>query len=142
MTENINITLDPTSKTVKDIVTQVRSDMRGAGKYLTYVTEYKVTRETVKDHALAIAMLVYPNDEPVQKSNGTRTRFGNAVQAAGNGLRAALGKDETEKTTDWMRLVRQAVENAANKGGFEADRILSEVREVLRGENEDLTEAA
>lgn len=136
MTENITITLDPASKTVKDIVTQVRSDMRGAGKYLAYVTEYKVTRETVKDHALAIAMLVYPNDEPVQKSNGTRTRFGNAVQAAGNGLRAALGKDDAEKATDWLRLVKQAAENAANKGGFSADAIMAAVAETLTSTDE------
>lgn len=136
MSENITVTLDPTNDTVKNVVAQVRSDMRGAGRYATYVTEFKVTRETVKDHALALATLVYPNDTPVQKKDGQRTRFGNAVQAAGNGLRAALGKDETEKATDWLRLVKQAAENAANKGGFSADAIMAAVAETLTSTEE------
>jgi hypothetical protein len=59
-------------------------------------------------------------------------------------MRYALESDEdsTPATPDWLRLMRQAVENAQNKGEFSADRILSEVREVLRGENTDLTVAA
>jgi hypothetical protein len=137
MSENM-ITISADNETVRTVVNQIKSDMRGSGRYAAYVAEFSVTRETVKDHALALATLVYPNDAPVQKKDGQRTRFGNAVQAAGNGLRSALGKDETEKQTDWLRLVRQAAENAANKGEFPAERIIAEVTEALFGENADL----
>lgn len=127
----IQISLPTDNETVRTVVNQIKSDMRGTGRYAAYVAEFEVTRETVKDHALALAALVYPNDKPVQKVDGKRTRFGNAVQAAGNGLRSALGKDETEKNTDWLRLVKQAAENAANKGGFDAATILAAVADTL-----------
>jgi hypothetical protein len=143
MSENM-LTIPADNATVKAVVNQVKSDLRGGSKYAAYVAEFKVTRETVKDHALAIARLVTPETpQTTTDENGvkSRTRFGNAVQAAGNGLRSALPKDEA-KPTDWIKLVRQAVDNAHNKGEFTADRILSEVREVLRGENPDLTVAA
>lgn len=91
MSENL-ITLNAENATVKAVVNQIKSDMRGGGKYAAYVTEFNVTRETVKDHALALARLV--TSETAQKKDGTRTRFGNAVQAAGNGLRSALGTDD------------------------------------------------
>jgi hypothetical protein len=126
------ITIDPNNATVKSVVAQVKSDMRGPGKYATYVAEFNVTHDTVKDHALAIARLVTP--ETAQKKDGTRTRFGNAVQAAGYGLRTALGKKESNKDTDWIRLVRQAAENAANKGGKSADEIMAAVKDALSDE--------
>lgn len=87
---DVTISLD--NATVKAVVNQVKSDMRGGAKYGAYVAEFNVTRETVKDHALAIARLVTP--ETAQKVDGKRTRFGNAVQAAGNGLRSHLDKAE------------------------------------------------
>jgi hypothetical protein len=94
MTENnIDLTID--NPTVKAVVNQIKSDMRGRGKYAAYVAEFGVTRESVKDHALALARLVTP--ETAQKKDGVRTRFGNAVQAAGNGLRSVLDKDDTPK---------------------------------------------
>lgn len=130
MTENI-ITLTADDKTAKALVDTIKAAVNGAGKYAAYVTDHKVDRDNIKDHARALAVLAYPNDEPVQKKDGQRTRFGNAVQAAGNGLRAALGKDESEKNTDWMRLVKQAAENAANKGGFSAEQILAAVADTL-----------
>lgn len=123
------VVLDETNATVKSIVAQVKSDMRGGAKYATYVAEFGVTHDTVKDHALAIARLVTP--ETAQKKDGVRTRFGNAVQAAGNGLRSALGKKDGATDTDWIRLVRQAAENAHNKGEFTADVILHAVAEAL-----------
>lgn len=86
------ITLDRDDATVRAVVNQIKSDMRGGSKYAAYVDKFNVTRETVKDHALALARLVTP--ETAQKKDGKRTRFGNAVQAAGNGLRKALGTDE------------------------------------------------
>lgn len=90
-TKIILTTDDVTAKALVDVV---KSSVNGAGKYSAYVKAHNVTRETVKDHAAAIAALVYPNDKPVQKVDGVRTRFGNAVQAAGAGLRTALGKGE------------------------------------------------
>lgn len=88
----MDITLNADNATVKAIVSQIKSDMRGGSKYAAYVEEFKVTRETVKDHALALARLVTP--ETAQKKDGRRTRFGNAVQAAGNGLRSALPEED------------------------------------------------
>lgn len=137
MSENV-ITLDPNNATVKSVVAQVKSDMRGAGKYATYVAEFGVTHDTVKDHALALARLVTP--ETAQKKDGVRTRFGNAVQAAGYGLRTALGKGDKEpKDTDWIRLVRQAAENAANKGGKSADEIMAAVKDALNADESALS---
>lgn len=58
----------------------------------------------MKDHALALAVLAYPNCDPVQKKDGARTKFGNAVQAAGNGLRRALGKKEGDEKPITLRV--------------------------------------
>lgn len=126
---NGTITLDPNNTTVKSVVAQVKSDMRGGAKYSTYVTEFNVTHDNVKDHARAIAALVTP--ETAQVKDGVRTRYGNAVQAAGNGLRSALGKKDGKKDTDWIRLVRQAAENAHNKGEKSVDDIIAAVADAL-----------
>src|SRR5689334_12374388 len=81
--------------TAAALVYYIRASVNGSGKYADYVAAHNVTRETVKFHAAALATITYPSDEAVQTKmvNGvkTRTRYGNAVQAAGNGLRAALG---------------------------------------------------
>lgn len=90
MSDN-TITLTADDKSAAALVATIKSSVNGAGKYAAYVTDHNVTRETVKDHAAALAVLTYPKDAPVQKKDGKRTRFGNAVQAAGAGLRAALG---------------------------------------------------
>ena len=87
------------STSAQALVATIKAAVNGVGKYAAYVAEHGVTRETVKDHAFSLAVLAYPNDEPVQKKDGKRTRFGNAVQAAGNGLRNALDKDETDDET-------------------------------------------
>jgi hypothetical protein len=97
MSEN---TIDLTgSKSAQALVATIKAAVNGNGKYAAYVSEHSVTRETVKDHAFALATLAYPKDETVQKKDGKRTRFGNAVQAAGNGLRSALDKDESDGET-------------------------------------------
>jgi hypothetical protein len=127
MNENL-ITLPEDNATVKAVVGQIKSDMRGGSKYGAYVAEFGVTHDNVKDHALALARLVTP--ETAQKKDGQRTRFGNAVQAAGNGLRSALGKKEGT-ATDWLRLVKQAAENASVKGEIPVDVILAAVAETL-----------
>jgi hypothetical protein len=133
MTENTNLVLDPSNATVTAVVNQIKSDMRGGNKYGLYVTEFGVTHETVKDHALALARLVTPETaQSERQADGTktRTRFGNAVQAAGNGLRSALGK-KAGTDTDWIRLVRQAVENAHNKGEIDPADICAAVLDAL-----------
>lgn len=106
------IVLDREDPTVKPLVQTIRDAVNGRGKYAAYVTAHGVTRDTVKVHAAALAVAAYPNDEPVQKKDGTRTRYGNAVQAAGNGLRAALGKTDATVETDYLARVRKAVEAA------------------------------
>lgn len=140
-----DITISADNATVKAVVNQIKSDLRGGSKYAAYVAEFKVERDTVKDHALALARLVTPETAQSERQadgSKTRTRFGNAVQAAANGLRSALPSADEEKVTDWMRLVRQAVENAHVKGEFTEERILSEVREVLCADADETARAA
>lgn len=86
------------------LVATIKAAVNGAGKYATYVADHTVTRDTVKDHAYALAVLTYPNDAPVQKKDGTRTRFGKAVAAAGNGLRAALDTEDPEPKPAVLRV--------------------------------------
>lgn len=93
-TTDTTITLSTDDQTAMALVATIKSAVNGAGKYTAYVEAHKVDRENLKDHARALAVLAYPNDEPVQKKDGKRTRFGNAVQAAGWGLRNALTKEE------------------------------------------------
>jgi hypothetical protein len=115
------IVLSTDDKAAMALVTTIKSSVNGQGKYSAYVTSHSVTRETVKDHALALAVLAYPKDAPVQKTDGKRTRFGNAVQAAGNGLRAALGPAEN-KASDPLTRILKAVE-AGQKAGLTSEAI-------------------
>lgn len=95
MSENTaTVVLSADDATATPLVAHIKSSVNSAAKYAAYVTAHNVTHETVKDHAAALAVLTYPKDAPVQKSDGKRTRFGNAVQAAGAGLRKALGPVE------------------------------------------------
>jgi hypothetical protein len=88
------ITLTTDDKSAAALVATIKASVNGAGKYAAYVADHAVTRENVKDHARALAVLTYPNERPVQAKDGVRTKFGNAVQAAAAGLRGALDKDE------------------------------------------------
>lgn len=84
-------------------VTAVRSAVRNAGTWSKYVAAHGVTSETVKVHAATLAALAFPNAEPVQRKDGKRTQYGNAVQAAGNGMRYALkvaAGDDTDDDTE------------------------------------------
>jgi hypothetical protein len=99
---NNTIILSADDSTAAPLVATIRAAVNGNGKYAAYVTAHGVTRETVKDHAAALAVLAYPKDAPVQKKDGKRTRFGNAVQAAGNGLRGALDKKEGSAPTNLL----------------------------------------
>lgn len=93
------ITLTEDDATASALVATIRAAVNGVGKYAAYVEAHKVTRENVKHHAVALATLAYPNERPVQTKDGKRTKYGNAVQAAGNGLRYALADtdDDTPK---------------------------------------------
>ncbi len=104
MTTNNNptIVLSADDKTGRALIDTIKSTVNGAGKYVAYVKAHNVTRDTVKDHAYALAVLAYPNDKPVQKTDGKRTRFGNAVQAAGAGLRGTFDKEESDGTTNLL----------------------------------------
>lgn len=104
------ITLTTDDVTAAALVATIKHAVNGVGKYAAYVEAHSVTRETVKDHAAALAALAYPSDEPVQKKDGKRTRYGNAVQAAGNGLRAALVKEEGDENV--VNLITKAGANA------------------------------
>lgn len=100
MSNNTNtVVLSTDDKTAQALVATIKASVNGLGKYAAYVTDHTVTRETVKDHAFALAVLAYPNDAPVQKKDGKRTRFGNAVQAAGNGLRNAITPEDSDEET-------------------------------------------
>lgn len=128
------ITLAADDKTAAALVATIRSAVNGAGKYAAYVAEHDVTRENVKFHAAALAALAYPKDEPVQKKDGKRTRYGNAVQAAGNGLRSALPKgDLTPAETDYLAAVLKSVK-AAREHGIDADKVLAAVADTLGSE--------
>jgi hypothetical protein len=129
------ITLDADNKVVAAVLTSIRSTLKDGSRYGAYVAEFAVTHDTVKDHAAALAALVTP--VTAQRKDGQRTRYGNAVQAAGNGLRTALGKAEG-KETDWLKLVRSACENAYIKGEHNTDAIMAAVREAL-GDDADET---
>lgn len=101
-----------------DVVNAVKYAVKARGAWAKFVEENKITRDMIADTARELAALAYPSDEPTQKSGGKRTRFGNAVQAAGNGMRSVLDKEETDEpsTPDYLALVRQAVKTAHDKG--------------------------
>lgn len=73
-------------------------------------------------------------DVPQKDENGKRTAFGNVVQRFGARFDAAKKRATGEvKATDWIKLVRQAAENAHNKGELSEDVILKAVQDALSG---------
>lgn len=112
MSEN-TITLSVDDAVAMALVSHIRSEVNGLPKWAMYVDTHGVTSETVKDHAVALAVLAYPNIPQVQKKDGKRTKFGNAVQAAGNGLRRAISKDSDNDG-------EPAVQALLTKAGFAA----------------------
>lgn len=130
MSENTNtIVLDRDAAHVKPLIDTIRTAVNGAGKYATYVKVQNVTKENVKHHAVALAVAAYPHEKPVQKIDGKRTKFGNAVQAAGNGLRSALGKADPVPT-DYLLRVQKAVE-AAMDHEVDAETIKAAIADLL-----------
>jgi hypothetical protein len=92
------LVLSSDDTTAAALVSTIQSATNGVGKYAAYVEAHSVTSENVKDHAFALAVLAYPTLSTTQKKDGKRTKFGNAVQAAGAGLRGALSKDSDDDT--------------------------------------------
>lgn len=127
MSDN-TIVLSADDKTGTALVATIRAEVNGIGKYAAYVAAHAVTRETVKDHALALAVLAYPSDAPVQKKDGKRTRFGNAVQKAGAGLRSTFDKEET--TADYLARVVKAAQSAEEHEVSPADIVEAVTRAV------------
>ncbi len=103
MSEN-TITLSDTDATAKALVATIKASVNGESKYVAYVKAHNVTRETVKDHAPALAAFVYPNEKPVQKADGKRTKFGNATQMIAAGLRRALPVVESDPKPATLRV--------------------------------------
>lgn len=118
-----------TDETAKALVATIKAAVNGAGKYVAYVEAHTVTRETVKVHATALAVATYPNEKPVQTVDGKRTKFGNAVQAAGFGLRSALDK-KPGADTDYLARIVKAVE-AAMDHDIDADTIKAALESII-----------
>jgi len=131
MSEN-TITLAADDATANALVATIKAAVNGTGKYAAYVAAHTVTRENVKHHAAALATLAYPKDKPVQTVDGKRTRYGNAVQAAGYGLRAALTpKPATPAEQDYLAAVIKSIE-AAIKHEIDAESVLAAATEYVQ----------
>lgn len=112
--------------TAAALVASIKSSVNSAPKYAAYVEAHGVNRSNLKDHARALAVLSYPNDEPVQTTktdDGTkvRTRFGNAVQAAGAGLRKHVEAPARKDRDLLAELVKAA--DRAREAGIDDDTI-------------------
>jgi len=139
------VILSADDATAAALVRTIHGAVAGRGKYAAYVAAHDVTRENVKDHAFALAVLAYPNDETVQTvkdadGNKVRTRFGNAVQAAGYGLRQALPA-AAPKPTDYLANITKAVE-AALAHGIDPTVIRGEVLALVPAASADLVRVA
>lgn len=115
--------------TAAALVATIKASVNGGKKYAEYVAAHNLTREDVKVHAAALAVLAYPNDEPVQKKNNERTRYGHAVNAAATGLRRALGPAES-KPTDLIAALVKACERAT-EAGHTPEEIMSALQSVI-----------
>lgn len=108
-----------TLKNTENVVNAVKYAVRTRQDWREFMTENQIDRDGIKDAARQIAALAFPKDEPVQKVDGKRTRFGNAVQAAAYMMRAVLAEDETEAeetTPDYLAALVKAAEKAAEHG--------------------------
>lgn len=76
------------------VVNAVKYAVKTRKAWEAFVAENNITRDDIAETSKALASLAYPDDETVQTVDGKRTRYGNAVQAAGYMLRAVLPKDE------------------------------------------------
>lgn len=98
------------------VVNAVRYAVKAEGTWKTFVADNGITRDMISDVSKALASLAFPNEDtrqtvpkvdengaPVLDKNGkqkqTRTTYGNAVQAAGNGMRSVLAPVESDDET-------------------------------------------
>jgi len=101
------------NETTKTVVNAVRYAVKTRAAWEAYVAENNVTRETIAEHARTIASLAYPGDETVQtvkdeSGRKVRTRYGNAVQAAGYMMRSVLATDSEDSTAPTVALLTKA----------------------------------
>lgn len=105
--------------TVRTVVNAVRYEVKGQAAWDKFVREFGITKETVADAAKELATMAFPKEEPVQKRDGKRTTFGNAVQAAGYNLREALKRaagDDSDESDE-----SEAVVNLLTRAGLKAE---------------------
>lgn len=137
-----SVVLSSSDTSAMALVATIKSSVNGASKYTAYVTDHAVTRENVKDHATALAVLAYPNDDTavtkVVDGQRVRTRFGNAAQAARAGLVRALPKRETVKSDPMVRILKAA--EAGLKSGLSPADVAAALAEM--GITLDATTAA
>jgi hypothetical protein len=134
MSENMITLSDKAVRLIKSDVTAFKSDGK---RYAEYVTEMNVTRDTVAEH---VALFRDAFKAATKNASGDQIKaYATKVR---NGLNYHCDKDETVKDTDWLRLVKQAAENAHSKGEFSPEVILRAVAETLRGEQADDSAAA
>lgn len=91
-----------------DVVNAVKYAVRTRAAWARFVETNNITRDDIADAARQIAALAFPGDDPVQKVDGVRTRYGNAVQAAGYMMRAVLATDSEDSTTPDVALITRA----------------------------------
>lgn len=107
-------------KNTKNVVNAVKYAVKTRQDWETFVTENNITRDKIAEAAREIAALAYPNDEPVQTVDGKRTRYGNAVQAAGYMMRAVLATDSEDSTTPDVALITRAGAKASKEDVIKA----------------------
>lgn len=80
-----------------------------------------------------VLSVVDPDGAQVQKKGKKgeqiTTDFGRGIDTLVRSVKKALAGEKAP--TDWLRLVRQAAENAHNKGHVDEDAIMAAVREAL-----------
>lgn len=119
----------------ENVVNAVKYAVKTRKDWEAFMTENEITRDKIADTAREIAALAFPKDKPVQKTDGKRTRFGNAVQAAAYMMRAVLAQeeigDEPPATPDYLALAVQAAKTAHDKGSVDTGKILAAVEAAL-----------
>lgn len=93
-----------TTDNLAAVVNAVKYEVRTRKFWEAIVTENGLTRDDISDTAKEIASIAFPDDETVQTVtvNGTktRTRYGNAVQAAASMLRKVIDVDTDDAPKD------------------------------------------
>ena len=93
-TDTQNVTLTNTD----NVVNAVKYIVRTTAHWTTFVAENGITREMIGSTSKVLASLAYPEDAPVQTETidgrKTRTRYGNAVQAAAAMLKKVIEDED------------------------------------------------